>query len=50
MLSPKLCDDRHWSFFSIQPRPGFIGAVAVATKDEGEGISLHLRSFDDLIS
>ena len=50
MLSPKLNDGRHWKFFSIQPRPGFIGAVAFATKEITEDVSLHVRCFDDLIA
>ena len=46
MLNPDLVDGRTWSFFSIQPRPGYIGAVAVAT---GAEVRLDLRCFDELI-
>ncbi len=46
MLDEKLVDDRDWKFFSIEPRPGFIGAVAVASQAE---VTLDLKSFDELI-
>lgn len=46
MLNEDLLDDRVWKFFSIEPRPGFIGAVAVATTAE---VRLDLKSFDALI-
>ncbi len=46
MLNQDLVDDRVWKFFSIQPRPGFIAAVAVATK---AAVALDLNRFDDLL-
>ena len=46
MLNEDLVDDRVWKFFSIEPRPGFIGAVAVATRAD---VLLDLKSFDELI-
>ncbi len=46
MLNQDLVDDRVWKFFSIQPRPGYIGAVAVAT---GAEVKLELKCFDELI-
>jgi 4'-phosphopantetheinyl transferase len=48
LLDPALEDQLNWRFFSIQPRPGFIGAVAVATRDL-PAIRLDLKCFDDLI-
>lgn len=49
MLNPNLDDGLSWKFFSIHPRPGFVGAVAVATESADEQVSLDLRSFDDLV-
>ena len=49
ILKPILGDDLCWKFFSIRPRPGFVGAVAVATRSADERVSLELRSFDELI-
>ena len=46
LLNRDLVDGRAWKFFSFTPRPGFIGAVAVAAADE---VTLQLNSFDDLI-
>ncbi|MFK8114503.1 MAG: 4'-phosphopantetheinyl transferase superfamily protein [Rubripirellula sp.] len=48
MLNPKLEDGQSWSFYSITPRSGFIGAVAVATKSDAN-IQLELCCFDDLV-
>lgn len=49
LLNPSLDDGRTWNFFSIEPRPGFIGAVAVATRCPNEAVSVDVKSFDDLI-
>jgi 4'-phosphopantetheinyl transferase len=49
MLNPRLNSDLCWNFFSIHPRPGFVGAVAVASKIPEEGVSLDLRSFEALV-
>ncbi|MCG8648628.1 MAG: 4'-phosphopantetheinyl transferase superfamily protein, partial [Pirellulales bacterium] len=49
MLNPDLESDFHWKFFSIEPRPGFVGAIAVACQRESDPVTLDLKSFDDLI-
>ena len=49
MLSPELETGAAWKFFSIEPRPGFIGAIAVAPKRKGDEVSLQLRSFEELV-
>ncbi len=49
MLSPKLDSDRAWKFYSIQPRAGFISAIAVATDDHETKVDLVVSCFDDLI-
>jgi len=49
MLNPNLESDKSWTFFSIQPRPGFIGAIAVASKPTGTQVELELQSFDELM-
>ncbi len=49
MLDEKLEGDVSWKFFSIQPRPGFVAAVAVATNDDDASIKLDVKCFDDLI-
>ena len=48
MLNPKLERGTTWRFFSLEPRPGFIAAVAVAT-DRQRSVELELRCFDDLV-
>lgn len=50
MLNPKLESNTTWSFYSFQPRTGFIGAVAVATKIPHVRIDIELHSFDDLVT
>jgi 4'-phosphopantetheinyl transferase len=49
MLSPQLDSKQTWKFFSIVPRPGFVGAIAVAPKRATEKIELELRSFDEIV-
>jgi 4'-phosphopantetheinyl transferase len=49
MLNPNLDSGKCWTFFSIQPRPGFIGAIAVAPKRASTPIELELQSFDELM-
>ncbi len=49
MLSPKLESNATWKFFSIEPRPGFIGAVAIALRTADADVDLSLRCFDDLV-
>ena len=51
MLNPKLESDRIWSFFCIEPKPGYIGAVAVAGENlSPEQIQIEVRCFDDLVT
>lgn len=50
MLNPELEREQIWKFFSIQPRPGFIGAIAVASKRANTQVELELQSFDELIA
>ncbi|MGI9470074.1 MAG: 4'-phosphopantetheinyl transferase family protein [Rubripirellula sp.] len=49
MLNPELDSDIAWSFFSIQPRPGFIGAVAVGCQTQRLDVKVQMHRFDDLI-
>lgn len=49
MLDSKLESDLSWRFFSVQPRPGFVAAIAVAVDRVDTPVSLELRRFDDLI-
>ncbi|TWU58813.1 4'-phosphopantetheinyl transferase sfp [Rubripirellula tenax] len=49
MLDPKLESDRQWQFYCVAPRPGFIGAVAVAP-GQAATLALELHSFDELVS
>ena len=50
MLNPELESDEVWNFYSFEPRTGFIGAVAVATKNATNRIEIELCSFDELIT
>jgi len=49
LLNPALHDGMSWHFFSLRPRPGFVGAVAVATPQPLTGVAIEVRSFDDLL-
>ncbi len=49
MLNPDLESDLHWRFYSIQPRPGFIAALAVATKDMATNVDYELLGFEELV-
>jgi 4'-phosphopantetheinyl transferase len=49
MLNPELESDTAWNFYSFEPREGFIGAVAVASKEATARIEVELHSFDDLV-
>ena len=49
-LNADLDDGLSWNFFSLQPRSGFVGAVAVASKRPEEKVSIDLRSFDELVT
>lgn len=48
MLNPKLESERVWQFFSITPRPGFIGAVAIAPSEKVKP-TFELHCFDELV-
>ncbi len=51
MLNPELRSNLTWRFFSLQPRPGFIGAVAVACdQNDAMDVQIQLKNFDDLVS
>ena len=50
MLSPELESDLNWKFFCLQPRPGYVGAIAVACGESVEDrVGVELHCFDDLI-
>lgn len=50
LLAPNLMDDLCWKFFSVQPRPGYIGAIAVACRDSTTAVQFELNCFDDLVA
>jgi 4'-phosphopantetheinyl transferase len=49
LLSSKLNVGLDWHFFCIEPRPGYIGALAVGCHDRPASIRYSLESFDDLV-
>jgi 4'-phosphopantetheinyl transferase len=49
MLSPNLESDLAWNFFCVEPRPGYVGAIAVACHETTLQARVELHSFDDLI-
>ncbi len=49
MLSAKLESDLCWRFFCTEPRPGYVGAIAVASEDRESPVTVEVRCFDDLI-
>lgn len=50
MLSPELESDLNWSFFCVEPRPGYVGAIAVACRESvRDPVGVELHCFDDLI-
>jgi 4'-phosphopantetheinyl transferase len=49
LLSAKLDVGLAWRFFCIEPRPGYIGALAVGCRDSRASVSYCLQSFDDLV-
>ena len=49
MLNPGLESNLHWRFYSIQPRPGFIAALAVATENAATIVDYQLNDFEALI-
>ena len=51
MLSPDLESDLTWNFFCLEPRPGYVGAIAVACQESVQDrVGVELHCFDDLIS
>lgn len=49
MLNPQLESDLTWKFFSISPKPGFVGAVAIASTDPNTEIKIELADFEQLV-
>lgn len=49
MLDPKLDSDRAWNFFSVQPRPGFIAAVAISSVAGDVPPSIEWREFESIV-
>lgn len=49
MLNTNLESDSHWRFYSIQPRPGFIAALAVATQTSDLDVNYELIKFEEFI-
>lgn len=47
MLNPKLESETRWQFYSIEPRPGFIAALAVASGDDAIASGFELRAFEE---
>lgn len=50
MLTPNLESDLAWKFFCLEPRPGYIGAIAVACREATLQPRVELHCFDDLIT
>ena len=50
MLHPALESNVVWNFYSIEPRPGFIGAIAVASKSAENEIGFELHDFERLVA
>jgi 4'-phosphopantetheinyl transferase len=46
MLDAKLHSELSWRFFSLQPCPGFVAAIAVALDVADAPVSVELRRFD----
>jgi 4'-phosphopantetheinyl transferase len=49
ILNPALDCGRAWRFFAFAPRPGFLGAVAVAT-NQASDVTLELNRFEELVN
>jgi 4'-phosphopantetheinyl transferase len=50
MLSPKLESQLIWKFFCLEPRPGFVAAVAVACHHAPRQVQVEMHCFDELVS
>ena len=48
-LNPKLESGMHWSFLSIEPRPGYVAAVALGTNSARTSTEVTLRRFEELL-
>lgn len=48
-LNPKLESEMRWSFISIEPRPGYVGAVALGAKATRTSTRVTLRRFEELL-
>ncbi|MAI33318.1 MAG: 4'-phosphopantetheinyl transferase superfamily protein [Rubripirellula sp.] len=48
-LNPKLESEMIWSFLSIEPRPGYVGAVAIGAKSVRTSSEVTLRRFEELL-
>ncbi len=46
MLNPNLESDSQWRFYSMEPRPGFIAALAVATIDSQVDVEYEISRFE----
>lgn len=49
MLSPKLQSSLIWQFFCLEPRPGYVAAIAVACREHQPQVQVEMRCFDDLV-
>ena len=49
MLNPDLESIAHWSFFLMEPRPGYIGAVAFGADSAAQQPDLKLQRFEDVL-
>ncbi|MDA9934488.1 4'-phosphopantetheinyl transferase superfamily protein [Rubripirellula sp.] len=48
-LNPKLESETRWSFVSIEPRPGYVGAVALGANSARASTEVTLRRFEELL-
>lgn len=49
MLNPNLESAIQWNFLSIEPRPGYIAAIAIGANAAGQNAEVTLRRFEDLL-
>ena len=48
MLNPDLEDGLCWTFCSLEPRPGFVAALAVATTEHEVDVGYKLNCFEEM--
>lgn len=48
-LNPELESDMIWSFLSVQPRPGYVAAVALGANSDRACTEVTLRRFEELL-